>query len=82
MDVNPRRRADALADLDRPPFPFADWNADNHWRNGILRREAAVARVMQGLRRINEPQAGIFVPSFTGLGASIDPLRRHVFLSR
>ncbi len=81
VDRNPRARPDVLADLDRPPYPFADDSFDEILLDNVLEHLGDVPAVLTEVHRIARPEAlvTVVVPYFRSRWSAIDPTHRHQF---
>ncbi len=80
-DVLPHVRADRYFDLNRPPYPFADDEADEIWMDNVLEHLGDLLAVMAELHRLLRPggRLKIRVPYAKSDWAFQDPTHRHFF---
>jgi len=83
-DVLPGLRVDRCFDLDRPPYPFADGEADEVLLDNVLEHLTDVVAVMTELHRLLRVggRATIIVPYAKSDWALQDPTHKHFFTER
>ncbi|HLH05344.1 MAG TPA: class I SAM-dependent methyltransferase [Bryobacteraceae bacterium] len=78
MDRNRNTRADVIADVDQPPFPFADNSFREIRAIHVIEHVADVLRTMEEFHRLLAPggEAIIVTPHYTDFSSFCDPTHR------
>ncbi|MGE5645097.1 MAG: class I SAM-dependent methyltransferase [Acidobacteriota bacterium] len=78
IDRNPASAADALVDLDRFPYPFADSSFDRVEAIHVIEHVSDVMRTMQEFHRILRPGGRVHLatPHYTDFSSFCDPTHR------
>lgn len=78
LDNNPRTRADVLADLDRPPYPFRDSSFDRIRAIHVIEHVSHVIPTMEEFARLARPggRIEIVTPHYTDFSSFCDPTHR------
>jgi SAM-dependent methyltransferase len=78
LDRNARTRADVLADLDRPPYPFADGSFDEVRATHVIEHVADVMAFVEECWRLLRPGGRLHIatPHYTDFSSFCDPTHR------
>ena len=78
IDRNPASRADVLADLDRPPYPFRDSAFDALQAVHVIEHVADVIRAVEEFHRLVRAGGEVFIvtPHYTDFSSFCDPTHR------
>ena len=78
LDNNPRTKADVLADLDRPPYPFRDSSFDRIRAVHVIEHVSSVMAAMEEFARLARPggRIEIVTPHYTDFSSFCDPTHR------
>jgi SAM-dependent methyltransferase len=78
IDRNPASRADVLAELDRPPYPFRDSSFDQVHAVHVIEHVSDVIRTMEEFHRLARPggEVRIVTPHYTDFSSYCDPTHR------
>ncbi len=79
LDINPLTDADVIADLSRPPWPFADNTFDRVLCRHIIEHVADPVAFMEEIYRIARPGAVVEIttPHFSNRYSFTDPTHMH-----
>ena len=78
LDRNPASRADVLADLDRPPYPFRDSSFDALYAVHVIEHVSDVIRAMEEFHRLVRAGGDVHIvtPHYTDFSSFCDPTHR------
>jgi ubiquinone/menaquinone biosynthesis C-methylase UbiE len=78
IDRNPSSRADVLADLDHPPYPFRDSSFDALQAVHVIEHVSDVIRAMEEFHRLVRTGGEVFIvtPHYTDFSSFCDPTHR------
>jgi SAM-dependent methyltransferase len=78
LDRNPNTRADVIADVDQPPFPFADNSFREIRAIHVIEHVSDVLQTMEEFHRVLAPggHAVIVTPHYTDFSSFCDPTHR------
>jgi SAM-dependent methyltransferase len=78
IDRNPSSRADVLADLDHPPYPFRDSSFDALQAVHVIEHVSDVIRAMEEFHRLVRAGGEVFIvtPHYTDFSSFCDPTHR------
>jgi SAM-dependent methyltransferase len=78
IDRNQSSRADVLADLDRPPYPFRDSSFDALQAVHVIEHVSDVIRAMEEFHRLVSPGGRVLIvtPHYTDFSSFCDPTHR------
>lgn len=79
LDINPRTQADLIADLDAPPYPFADNSFDLIVANHVIEHVRDAVAFMEELHRLLRPGGlvRLVTPHYTNPCAYADLTHRR-----
>jgi len=78
IDRNPRSRADVLADLDHPPYPFRGGSFDEIRAIHVIEHVSDVIRAMEEFHRLLRHGGRVYLetPHYTDFSSFCDPTHR------
>ena len=78
IDRNPRSRADVLADLDHPPYPFRGGSFDEIRAIHVIEHVSDVIRTMEEFHRLLRHGGRVYLetPHYTDFSSFCDPTHR------
>ena len=78
IDRNPASRADAIVDLDRFPYPFADGSFDRITAIHVIEHLSDVVRAMEEFHRLVRPGGSVRIetPHYTDFSSFCDPTHK------